>query len=378
MRMKYSSGLRRAIRETFLRSSVSLRVGLASAAFVLSAGSAAPQPVDCARLAAEISALNDSGQRHPTNYGSGAQRQRADLNRVIGQARALGCNRGQFFLFDNVPPQCPGLKAQIQQMQASLAQNEGAGDLGGNSAARQQLIARYNAYCRGGVQTSPQPAQRGFFETLFGVFAPNQNPFAPGQQPQFEEVRPQAGEDLTPHGGSQAVCVRSCDGGFFPLPLSVRQGDPDQLTGLCHALCPNAAVSVYTRSPNQDIASSVSLEGAAPYSDLPNALKFQKSFDPACTCKPPGQTWAEALAGAEELLGRARKSDIVVTPENSVELAKPKFEKAARPGPSTEPAAGQNDQAGNNPTAVGGQSGTQEITGPDGVKRRVRIIVPPL
>ena len=375
--MKYSSGLRRAIRKKTMRSGACLRVGLASVAFVFSTGSAFPQPVDCARLAAEISALNNGGQRRPTHYG-GTQKQRADLNRAIGQARALGCDRGQFFLFGNVPPQCPSLNAQIQHLQASLAQYEGAGELSGNSAARQQLIARYNAYCRGQVQTSPQPAQRGFFETLFGAFTPNPNPFPAGQQPQFEEVRPAPGEDLAPHGGSQAVCVRSCDGGFFPLPLSVRQADPDQLTSLCRALCPNAEVSVYTRSPSQDISTSVSLDGAKPYSELPNALKFRKSFDAACTCKPPGQTWAEALAGAEELLGRAHKSDIVVTPENSVELAQPKFEKAARPGPSTEPAAGQDDQAGNNPTAAGGQTGTEEITGPDGVKRRVRIIEPPL
>jgi len=115
-------------------------------------------------------------------------------------------------------------------------------------AARQQLIARYNAYCRGRVQPSPQPAQRGFFETLFGAFIPNPNPFS-AEQPRVEEVRPLAGEDLAPHGGSQAVCVRTCDGGFFPLPLSARQSDPDQLTGLCQALCPNAPVSVYTRSP---------------------------------------------------------------------------------------------------------------------------------
>jgi hypothetical protein len=365
--MKYSSGLRRAIREPFMRLSVCLGIGLASVAFVLSAGSAAPQPVDCARLAAEISARDDSGQRHSNNYGGAAQKQRAELDRAIGHARALGCDRGQFFLFGNAPPQCPSLNALIQQLQASLAQYEGAGDNGGgNSAARQQLIARYNAYCRGRVQPSPQPAQRGFLETLFGAFIPNPNPFS-AEQPRVEEVRPLAGEDLSPHGGSQAVCVRTCDGGFFPLPLSARQSDPDQLTGLCQALCPNAPVSVYTRSPNQDISTSLSLTGDSPYSELPNALKFQKSFDPVCTCKPPGQSWAEALAGAEELLGRARKGDIMVTPESSAELAKPKFEKTARPEPSTQPSAGPEDPAG-----------TEEVTGPDGVKRRVRIIVPPL
>jgi Protein of unknown function (DUF2865) len=373
-REKCTSGVRRVIREAFMRSLACLVKVVGIAAFVLSAGSVSSQPIDCARLAAEINALASSGQGHVNHYGAATQKQRGELDRAIRNARSLGCDRGQFFLFDTAPPQCQSLNAQIQQLQATLAQYEGNGDLGGNTAARQQLTARYNAYCRGQVQTSPRPQQRGFFETLFGVFQPGQNPFAPGQEPQFEEVRPLDGDELRPHGGSQAICVRTCDGGFFPLTVSARNGDPDQLTGLCQALCPNAAVSVYTRSPDGDISTAVSLQGDAPYSDLPAALKFQKSFDPACTCKPPGQTWAEALAGAEDLLGRARKSDVLVTPENSAELAKPKFEKAARPSPLPAP----NDRAANNPTAAADPTGSDEIVGPDGVKRRVRIIVPPL
>ena len=342
---------------------------------VVSLGPASSQPIDCGELAARIAALGEGSQTYANHYGGAAQKQRADLDRTIRSARALGCDRSQFFLFGAPAPQCPGLNAQIRQMQANLAQYQGGT---GNAAARLQLTARYNAYCRGQVQAVGQPRERGFFETLFGMFGANPSPFAFGQQPRFEEVLPPPGEDLTPRGGSQAVCVRDCDGGFFPLDSSVRQNAPDQLIGLCQALCPNTAVSVYTRSPNQGINTAVSLDGDTPYSDLPNALRFEKSFDPACTCKPAGQSWAEALAGAEQMLGRERKSDIVVTPEKSAELAKPKFEKAAPPRPDKQPAAAKEEQAGKNSANAEGQAGTQEVTGPDGVKRRVRIIVPPL
>ncbi|MGH6850690.1 MAG: DUF2865 domain-containing protein, partial [Methylocella sp.] len=112
--------------------------------------------------------------------------------------------------------------------------------------------------------------------------------------------------------------------------------------------------------------------------DLPNALKFEKTFDPACTCKPAGQSWAEALAGAEQMLGRERKSDIVVTPEKSAEMAKPKFEKGALPMPGAQPSAATEVEAGKNSATAEGQGGKEWVTGPDGVKRRVRIIVPPL
>jgi hypothetical protein len=344
----------------------------------ISLGPASSQSNGCGELAARIAALGEGSKTYSNQNGGAPQKQRAELDRAIRNARALGCDRSQFFLFDTSPPQCPGLNAQIQQMQAKLAQYQGGRDPAGNAAVRQQLTASYNAHCRGQVQAASQPRQPGFFETLFGIFATNSNPFSFDQPPRIQEVLPLPGEGLTPRGGSQAVCVRDCDGGFFPLNLSVRQSDPDQLTGLCQALCPNASVSVYTRSPNQEINTAVSLDGDTPYSDLPNALKFEKTFDPACTCKPAGQSWAEALAGAEQMLGRVRKSDIMVTPEKSAELAKPKFEKAAPPGPGTQPSAAKEDEAGKNSANAEGQAGTQEVTGPDGVKRRVRIIVPPL
>jgi hypothetical protein len=349
---------------------------MGGASLVLFPGPASSQPLGCGELAARIAALGEGSQTYSNHNSGAAQKQRAELDRTVRYARGLGCDRSQFFLFDTKPAQCPGLNAQIQQMQAKLAQYQGGRDPAGNAAVRQQLTASYNAHCRGQVQAAGQPPQRGFFETLFGIFGPN--PFSLEQQPPNGEVRPLPGEDLTLRGGSQAVCVRECDGGYFPLNLSVRQSDPDQLTGLCQALCPNAAVSVYTRSPNQEINTAVSLDGDTPYSDLPNALRFETTFDPACTCKPAGQSWAEALAGAEQILGGERKSDIVVTPEKSAELAKPKFEKSAPPRPGTQPSAAKEDQEGKNSANAEGQAGTQEVTGPDGVKRRVRIIVPPL
>jgi hypothetical protein len=59
-------------------------------------------------------------------------------------------------------------------------------------------------------------------------------------------------------------------------------------------------------------------------------------------------------------------------------LAKPKVEKAAPPRPGTQPSAAKEDQGGKNSANAEEEALTREVTGPDGVKRRVRIIVPPL
>ncbi len=349
-------------------------IGLAMAGALLSLGQnrAFAQPVDCTGLAARIAALGQGSQQPPQTYGNALQKQRADLDRAIQQARGLGCDRPQFLFFNSLPPQCPSLNAQIRQLQASLAYYQAGGD--NNPTARQRLIASYNAYCRTQAPAPGQQAGRDLLDQLAGLFSPNQYPSS--QVPPAEDVVPMPGEDFRPRGGSQALCVRSCDGGFFPLSVSASRGDSEQLTGLCQALCPNAEVSVYTRAPYQDIKTAVSLDGTTPYADLPNAFRFQKTFDSTCSCKPPGQSWAQALAPAEQLLGRVSKSDIVVTPEKSLELARPKLAPASKASSAAPPPAEAAEKE--TPAQNGGQAATEEVTGPDGVKRRVRIIVPPL
>ena len=362
-----------------MRPGVSLGIALAIAVLALSTGSASPQPLDCGRLAAEISALNDRGQR-PANqlWRRRAKTARGTQPRHRTLRARLAATGASSFCSTMRRRNAPVLMHKFSICrQRSHNMKE--------PAILAAIQRRANSSSRA---TTPIAAARprrhrsrssvDFSKRCSALLCPIRTPSL--RAPQIVEVPRSGLDENVPHGGSQAVCVRSCDGGFFPLNLSVRQSDPDQLANLCQALCPNVPASVFTRSPNQPISTAVSLDGQTAYSDLPNALKFEKSFDPACTCKPPGQGWAEALAGAEELLGRARKTDIVVTPETSAELAKPAFQKTARPPSTKQPSAsaGPEDEAGNAPAAAEGPAGTEEVTGPDGVKRRVRIIVPPL
>ena len=46
---------------------------------------------------------------------------------------------------------------------------------------------------------------------------------------------------------------------------------------------------------------------------MPNALKFQQTFDPTCACRRKGESWAQALAAAEAKYGHEAR-DILVTP----------------------------------------------------------------
>lgn len=292
-------------------------LGLAMVA-ALPAAHAAAQAVDCNTLALQIATL---GRSAAPDRGQEATRQaQADLAGMIGRARALGCDKPNFLFFGSRPPQCDGLNAQIQRMQANVAQMRRTAY--GDPGLRQQLQNKYDTWCRDGLRKEPS-----FLDRLFGgderTYPPEEGPLEDPQQ-------------QTASGGPVAVCVRTCDGGSFPVSYSARRGDLGQLQELCTALCPNTEARVYTRSLSRDMHSALSATGE-PYTDHPNAFRFEKVADKACTCKPPDRGWAEALADAERLLGQ-RKGDLIVTPQKAEELSRPRKANAA---PASAPQKGR-------------------------------------
>jgi Protein of unknown function (DUF2865) len=134
------------------------------------------------------------------------------------------------------------------------------------------------------------------------------------------EARPRrlTGELKIAVGGSYLVCVRACDGGFFPVSYI---GDRDSLAKICQALCPNAETQLYSMPFGGTIEDSASMSGL-PYASLPNAGKFEQAVDQNCSCRRKDQSWAEALAGIEARLQR-HPGDIVVTPEISEQMSRP-------------------------------------------------------
>ncbi len=285
------------------------------------------ESADCARLRAAIASAPRGGGGPAAGAAS---RQRAELAHTSAYARSIGCDNQKFLFFGSDPPaQCGELRGQIARMQASLADlQERAG------GGREELVARYNSQC---ANAQAQPGN--IFQALFGI----------GGRPQ-----PQTGEPINPDtlspdeqqqniqnsidhekksanvsAGSYAVCVRTCDGSFFPVSYSGASG---RFEDVCRSLCPNADMQLYSFPFGGTIEQAVSVTGER-YVDMPNALKFQQSFDPTCSCRSKGESWAQALAAAEAKYGHEAR-DILVTPEKSIEMSRPIIAKV-----STDPKA---------------------------------------
>ncbi len=304
--------------------SVGALAALVASIVAFSADIALAQNAECARLQQAIAA-----RRGSSGSQAAVERQRAELGRTRAYASSLGCGNRKFLFFGSEPPpQCGEVTAQISRMEANLSDLQaraggGAGD----------LVARYNAECG-----HPQPSGPGnVFEALFGGIARLGAP--QDQEPQtdarFEDHGDQpkqapSGEKgaVQAHSGSYAVCVRTCDGSFFPVSYSGAGSRADSLEDVCRALCPNADMALYSFPFGGTIEEAASPTGE-PYANLPNAGKFEKAYDPSCSCRRKGQTWAEALADAEARYGH-EKHDILVTPEKSAEMARPIIDPKAK------------------------------------------------
>jgi hypothetical protein len=196
--------------------------------------------------------------------------------------------------------------------------------------------------------------------------------------------------------GDTAICVRTCDGGYFPLTAPVRATRAQDLQALCTAQCPATEAKLYTMRKGQDVSNAATPDGEL-YSSHPNAFKFRKKFDPACSCKPQGKNWGQVLTEAEKLLEKETGAqDAAVSPQQAEKLSQPERAPELRrdtpkPAPAVKPAPGAAAAPGARPSgapsapsapnaaapaAPGDQSEYREVVGPDGVKRRVRIVGP--
>ena len=140
-------------------------------------------------------------------------------------------------------------------------------------------------------------------------------------------------------GGGYMICVRACDGGFFPVTYSGGKSRADSLQQVCQALCPNIEVALYSMPWGGVIDEAVS-SGGVPYASLANAHKFEQSFDPSCSCRAPGQSWAQALARAEARYGRSPR-DILVTAEQAARMSRPAQDPKRAASPAIQKAAAE-------------------------------------
>lgn len=301
----------------------------------------------CQRLEGQLASITqggDSGQSaQERRFEEAIQRQEAELERAVLQARRQGCeSTGLFALFNGQAAQCGPLNNRIQQMRSNL--DRMIGDVqrmrSGNAAADRETQRRSVILALAQNNCGPQYAaaarqfqQGGLFEGLFG-----NNWSGPSG--------PQSGNTF------RTVCVRTCDGYFFPISFATTLDHVNSDARTCQQQCPAAEAQLfYHRNPGEDMTQAVSLSGT-PYTSLPNAFKYRQEFNAACTCKPAGQSWADAMRHLDDR-GALREGDIIVTDERAKRMSQaPQTKSSGAQAPDATNAASQKQAAPTTPNGT--------------------------
>jgi Protein of unknown function (DUF2865) len=320
----------------------------------------------CIRLESQLASL-DQGAADPARADQikrsedAIAKQQADLDRAVAQAHKAGCaGEGFFAFFSALSPQCGPITSQIQQMRGNLdrmmseLEQLKTGDTGQQGQRRALIgqLAQNNCGAQYTAAANSMSGPQSFFDALFGG-----------------GTIVNSGGDGAPSGTYHTVCVRACDGYYFPVSYSTvpsRFADDERV---CQRQCPASQAELYSfRNPGEDMDQAVSIGGQA-YTALPNAFRYRKEVVAGCSCRAPGQSWADALKNADDST-TIENGDIVVTDRNAKILSQaPKqpgkpaaisaAAKSATPASPPSPAA----------TSASGQAKPVRVVGPPFLSR---------
>jgi hypothetical protein len=290
----------------------------------------------CADLQAQLGSLSGGG-------GGGLAAARQRLGSLQRQARANGCNGASSV---GKPRACAGIQSKISTVSGQVAALEAKGGGGGNESrrrriqsqmarlkcgqaapakqqqARQPAPAEPTAAARVGagegdngrpryvVQNNRMvPTQRtegGLFSLLFGGQRGREKADAPSSgratltslQPgpkglaKGSSEKPEVDADgkvtYARHffgGGSyRTLCVRSCDGYYFPISTVTSRGNFGRDEAVCQSLCPNTEAALYAHTAGSESENMYRVVDGRSYRELPTAFQYRKTYDAACTC----------------------------------------------------------------------------------------------
>jgi hypothetical protein len=247
------------------------------------------QQIRCMQLQQELASAQNGG-------GNGADlaalnKQIQDATRVYQGTKAAmedaGCFQS-FLIFGRSlarTPNCLKMNDRAEDAQRQLDQLQGQRDAiaggGGNRRRQAELMDALARNGCGGGRAMQQQARRdtgggGFFGWFGrGGGGDDEQPAQP-EQPVYRSI--------DPNGRYRSVCVRTCDGFFFPISYQTYANRLSQDATVCQSSCAAPAELYVYRNPGQEIDQAISLNGTA-YADLPAAFKYRKSYIKGCSCK---------------------------------------------------------------------------------------------
>jgi hypothetical protein len=117
----------------------------------------------------------------------------------------------------------------------------------------------------------------------------------------------------------RTLCVRLCDGFYFPISEGVRREGLYRDSRACMQRCDGEARLFYYPTFGGSVETMVDLSGRS-YTELPNAFRYRKSLVEGCACKPaPWSAEAAARHQGYAAEGAQQAADAGPEPEDDGE-----------------------------------------------------------
>ncbi len=191
-----------------------------------------------------------------------------------------------------------GVIARAPPMRGPMSLPASSGPLSVRSdGAMTQLQERWDGRWGGGLYGRPQPRVWGSPAPQFGTSA--RNPFGLGGRP----YDPDDDEgDRRSYGTYRTVCVRLCDGYYFPVSFAIPAEHLERDRALCENRCGAQGRLFVHRNPGGTIEEAQDLSGR-PYRQLKTAFLYRTEYVSSCTCQP--QPWDQASLDRHRLYALA-------------------------------------------------------------------------
>ncbi|PRD41545.1 hypothetical protein C5748_20920 [Phyllobacterium phragmitis] len=303
----------------------SLTIGI----FAASAGdSNAASPI-CSKLQRQLASL--SGGRSRASNSPAIRQLRSQLTQARIGARRAGCTGG-LFSRPSSTPQCVRIKASIDKLTASIAQMKRGG--GGSGANRKRVLAALSANDCGSPRRSGGLIKRLFNSKKQQVepkaaVAPKVKRTKAAVQPKRKQKRApvkRRAESASTSGrvsatnegaaptknysvksGFRTLCVRTCDGYYFPISFSTKRKFFARDRNACSAMCPGTDVALYYHDvKDEESEDMVSTDTDTPYAALPTAFDYRTAgtaTPPGCACQAVRQSLPESGFSAQDQTG---------------------------------------------------------------------------
>ena len=239
----------------------------------------------CKTLEAQLAALPSGSSKKSRNYAGAIAKQQQQLGIVRARMKQARCGFG---IFGNRIPECAQLRKSAASMENNLAKlRRQQGRIGGGSQAqRSRIQARLranNCHDKGAAQ-----ARKSTRET-----AKKSATSAPRKRHRPSTV-------------FQTMCVRTCDGYYFPISFSVSKDKFSRDEKTCMARCPGAEVALYAHDVlNEEAEDMVSTVDGTPYRELPKAFSYRRTGVSRETCSCRKDRRFTILAGEKAVDARA-------------------------------------------------------------------------